>query len=210
MGYIETWKEVMQSPSDFYREMPKTGGYTDPLTFAAISFIIYAFLAAILTVLFGPGMYMGWMHGGTYGGMYEGMFGSSRGLGFFTILMTVIITPIAGIISLFIEAAILYIIYKILGGIGSYEGTVRFISYATAVMVLSWIPIIGWIVGIYEIYLYIVGGIYVHDISMAKSVIAILLPTLLIILFMAIFMAWIFAFSGLFFSRIFSNGVILL
>src|SRR5574344_825119 len=101
MGYIETWKEVMQSPSDFYREMPKTGGYTDPLTFAAISFIIYAFLAALLTVLFGPG-YMGWMHGGTYGGMYEGMFGSSRGLGFFTILMTVIITPITGIISIFI------------------------------------------------------------------------------------------------------------
>ncbi len=26
MGYIETWGEVMQSPSDFYRDMPKTGG----------------------------------------------------------------------------------------------------------------------------------------------------------------------------------------
>jgi len=201
MGYIETWKEVMQSPSDFYRDMPKTGGYTDPLTFAAISFIIYAFLAALLTVLFGPGM---------YGGMYEGMYGSARGLGFFAILMTVIITPIAGIISLFIEAAILYIIYKILGGTGSYEGTVRFISYATAVLVLSWIPIVGWIVGIYGIYLYIVGGMYVHDISMARSVIAVLLPTLLIILLMAIFMAWIFAFSGLSLFGFFSMGVILL
>jgi hypothetical protein len=206
MGYIETWKEVMQRPSDFYRGMPKTGGYTDPLTFAAISFIIYALLAALLTVLFGSGTHMG----GMYDGMYEGMYGSVRGLGFFAILMTVIITPIAGIISLFIEAAILYIIYKILGGIGSYEGTVRFISYATAVMVLSWIPIIGWIVGIYEIYLYIVGGMYVHGVSMARSAIAILLPTLLVILLIAIIMAWIFAFSGLFFSRIFSNGVILL
>ena len=197
MGYIETWKEVMQSPSDFYRNMPKTGGYTDPLTFAAISFIIYAFLAALLTVLFGPGM-------------YEGMYGSARGLGFFAILMTVIITPIAGIISIFIEAAILYIIYKILGGTGSYEGTVRFISYATAVLVLSWIPIVGWIAGIYGIYLYIVGGMYVHDISMARSVIAVLLPTLLIILLMAIFMAWLFAFSGLSLFGFFSTGVILL
>lgn len=206
MGYIETWKKVMQRPSDFYREMPKTGGYTDPLTFAAISFIIYALLAALLTILFGSGTYMG----GMYDGMYEGMYGSMRGLGFFAILMTVIITPIAGIISLFIEAAILYIIYKILGGMGSYEGTVRLISYATAVMVLSWIPIIGWIVGIYEIYLYIVGGMYVHGVSMVRSAIAILLPTLLVILLIAIIMAWIFAFSGLFFSRIFSNGVILL
>lgn len=194
MGYVETWKEVMQTPSDFYREMPKTGGYADPLTFAAISFIVYALLAALFTVLFGHGMYM---DGSMYGGMYNGMYGGMRGLGFFAILMTVIITPIAGIISLFIEAAILYIIYKILGGAGTYEGTVRFISYATAVLVLSWIPIIGWIAGIYGIYLYIVGGMYVHDVSMARSVIAIILPTLLVILLMAIVMAWLFASSGL-------------
>ncbi len=194
MGYIETWKEVMQTPSDFYKEMPKTGGYADPLTFAAISFIVYALLAALFTVLFGHGMYM---DGSMYGGMYNGMYGGMRGLGFFAILMTVIITPIAGIISLFIEAAILYIIYKILGGAGTYEGTVRFISYATAVLVLSWIPIIGWIAGIYGIYLYIVGGMYVHDVSMARSVIAIILPTLIVILLMAIVMAWLFASSGL-------------
>lgn len=194
MDYIETWKEVMQSPSDFYREMPKTGGYADPLTFAAISFIIYALLTALLTVLFGHAMYMG----GMYGGMYDGMYGGARGFGFFAILMTVIFTPIAGIISLFIEAAILYIIYKILGGTGSYEGTVRFICYATAVLVLSWIPFLGWIIGIYGIYLYIVGGMYVHDVSMTRSVIAVLLPVLLVFLFMAIIIAGLFALSGLF------------
>lgn len=201
MGYVETWKEVMQTPSDFYKEMSKTGGYADPLTFAAISFIVYALLAALFTILFGHGMYM---DGSMYGGMYNGMYGGMRGLGFFAILMTVIITPIAGIISLFIEAAILYIIYKILGGAGTYEGTVRFISYATAVLVLSWIPIIGWIAGIYGIYLYIVGGMYVHDVSMARSVIAIILPTLLVILLMAIVMAWLFASSGLLPLRAFS------
>ncbi|MDD3316203.1 MAG: YIP1 family protein [Methanosarcina sp.] len=194
MDYIETWKEVMQSPSDFYREMPKTGGYADPLTFAAISFIIYALLTALLTVFFGHAMYMG----GIYGGMYDGMYGGARGFGFFAILMTVIFTPIAGIISLFIEAAILYIIYKILGGTGSYEGTVRFICYATAVLVLSWIPFLGWIIGIYGIYLYIVGGMYVHDVSMTRSVIAVLLPVLLVFLFMAIIIAGLFALSGLF------------
>ena len=194
MDYIETWKEVMQSPSDFYREMPKTGGYADPITFAAISFIIYALLTALLTVLFGHAMYMG----GMYGGMYDGMYGGARGFGFFAILMTVIFTPIAGIISLFIEAAILYIIYKILGGTGSYEGTVRFICYATAVLVLSWIPFLGWVVGIYGIYLYIVGGMYVHDVSMTRSVIAVLLPALLVFLFMAIIIAGLFALSGLF------------
>ncbi|MGB9940884.1 YIP1 family protein [Methanosarcina sp.] len=190
MGYIETWKEVMQRPSDFYRGMPETGGYADPLTFAAISFIIYALLTALLTALLGRGMYMD--------GMYDGMYGSAGEFGFFAILMTVIITPIAGIISLFIEAAILYVIYKVLGGTGSYEGTVRFISYATAVLVLTWIPIIGWIVGIYGIYLYIVGGMHVHDVSMARSAIAVFLPVLLGILLMIIIMAGLLASTGLF------------
>ncbi len=183
MGYIETWKEVMQRPSEFYRGMPKTGGYADPLTFAAISFIIYALLTAFLTALFGHGM-------------MEGMYGGAKESGFFAILMTLIITPIAGIISLFIEAAILYVIYKVLGGTGSYEGTVRFISYATAVLLLSWIPIISWVIGIYGIYLYIVGGMYVHNVSMARSAIAVLLPTLLVILLMAIVMASLFFYKG--------------
>ncbi len=188
MGYIETWKEVIQRPSEFYRGMPKTGGYADPLTFAAISFIIYALLTAFLTALFGHGMNME----GMYGGMYSG----ARELGFFAILVTLIITPIAGIISLFIEAAILYVIYKVLGGIGSYEGTVRFISYATAVLLLSWIPIISWVIGIYGIYLYIVGGMYVHNVSMARSAIAVLLPTLLVILLMVIVMASLLLYKG--------------
>ncbi|WP_269850977.1 YIP1 family protein [Methanosarcina horonobensis] len=73
-----------------------------------------------------------------------------------------------------------------LGGKGSYEGTVRFISYATAVMLLSWIPFIGWIFGFYGIYLYILGGMIVHDVSMVKSAIAVLLPTFLIILIVII------------------------
>jgi hypothetical protein len=190
MDYIKTWKEVIQRPSEFYREMPKTGGYGDPLTFAASSFIIYGLLSALLAALFGRGMYMG----GMYGGMYEGV----REFGFSTILGIVIMAPIAGIISLFIEAAILYIVYKILGGTGTYEGTVRFVSYATAVLLLTWIPIVGWILGLYGLYLQIIGGMYVHNVSMGKSIIAVLLPAILLTIFVAIIAAAILAFFGIF------------
>jgi hypothetical protein len=158
MDYIETWKEVIQRPSDFYRRMPTTGGYVDPLTFAAISYVIYGLFSGIFR---------------------SGMFGAS-GFSISAALATAIMTPILGIIFLFIGAAIFYAIYKVLGGTGSYEGTVRFISYASAPMVLSWIPLIGLIAGIYGIYLYIVGGMSVHNVSMGKSAIAVLLPTILI------------------------------
>jgi len=181
MDYIETWKEVILRPSDFYRKMPTSGGYAEPLTFAAISYFIYGLLAA----LFNRGM-MGGMSG--YGGMYGYGMGSG-GYGLTGALMMAIMMPIMGIISIIIGAAILYIIYKVLGGKGSYEGTVRFVSYAAAVLLLSWIPFIGWIFGIYGIYLYIVGGMVVHDVSMVKSAIAVLLPTFLVILLVMIIVA---------------------
>ncbi len=130
MDYIETWKEVIQSPSDFYRRMSTTGGYADPLTFAAISFAI----SGILTALFNFGI--------------SSIFGmQGRGFSFLMLIGIAIATPILGIIGLFIGAAIFYVIYKILGGTGSYEGTVRFVSYASAPAVLSWIPLIGLVAG---------------------------------------------------------------
>lgn len=180
MDYIEIWKEVILRPSDFYRKMPKTGGYTDPLTFAAISFIIYG----LLTALFNREMYMS--------GMY-GMYGI-REFSFFMVLMIVIMAPIAGIISLLIEAVVFYILFKIVGGAGSYEGTLRLLSYATAVLLLSWIPFIGWLMGLYGIYLYIVGGTFVHNISMGRSAIAVFLPTILVFL-LIIILAGLFVFS---------------
>ena len=151
MDYIETWKEVIQRPSNFYRKMPVTGGYAEPLTFAAISYLIYGLLSA----LFNREM---------IGDMYGYGIGSG-GPGLFNSLIIAITFPITGIISVLVGAAILYIIYKVLGGKGSYEGTVRFICYATAVMLLSWIPFIGWVFGFTD-YIFIFGGMIVHDVSM--------------------------------------------
>src|SRR5665811_376653 len=85
MDYIETWKEVIQRPSDFFRKMPETGGYADPLTFAAISYIIYGLLS---------GLFSRGMMGGMYG--YSGV----REFGFSTAIMTAIMAPIMGIICL--------------------------------------------------------------------------------------------------------------
>lgn len=87
------------------------------------------------------------------------------------------------IIGLFINATILYITYKALGGKGSYEGTVGFVCYATAALTLAWIPLIGWIFGGYQTYLYIVGDRFVHDVSMGKSIFAFVASGILVLIF---------------------------
>ena len=197
MNYIETCKEVILRPSDFYRKMPTTGGYTDPLTFAAISLIIFGLLNAFIGLIIFKisNIILGY-------GEITVQAGSSLGqlsLIFIIIvlanmnefigepyynetdytILSVLIVPIFGIILLLIGATILNIIYKVLGGTGNYEGTVRFTSYATAVNIIAWIPILGWIFTIYSLYLYIVGGMIVHNVNMGKATVATLLGTII-------------------------------
>jgi len=153
IDYIEPWKNVLLRPSDFYRKMPKTGGYIDPVLFAtvnlSISMLIYLFFNSEADVLIDA---------------------LSRAP-----MVASITIFIGGIGALFVEATMLYIIYKAIGGTGTYEGTARFVLYASAAPMFIWVPLIGWIFGIYQFYLYLVGGKFVHNISMERSALAILL-----------------------------------
>lgn len=157
--YIGTWKGVMKSPSHFYSEMPKTGGYVDPIIFAVINIAIYS----LFYLLFNPGAYD------------VGDFGSSIGF------VVALLVPVIGVIALFLDATLLHIIQKVLGGRGTFEGTARFVLYASAAFSLLWIPLAGGIFGVYQLYLYVVGGRFVHEVSLERSALALFLSILLVI-----------------------------
>ena len=156
MDFIKTWREVILRPSDFYRRMPKTGGYANPLIFTVICLIINT----LLSELFRPSMLK-----------LIGLHNQRPSISIFTYI---ILIPIITILGIFIIAFVFNVLYKAFGGTGNYEGTVRFISYASAPIVFAWIPIFGSIFGIYGLYLYIVGGMIVHNVSMKKSTILML------------------------------------
>jgi len=211
MNYIETCKEIIKTPSDFYRKMSTTGGYTDPLTFAAISYLIYGILSVL--VAYGR-LKIGW--GFSFGpstidvvGSWEVIILNSmyNGLGWsfilgpsiiggphswnwgFIIYVYMLAIPVLGICFASIKAKVQYPIYKIFGGTGSDEGTFRVIFYTAAVMVLSWIPILGLILSIYSLYLNIVGGMIVHKVSMWKSTVAVLISIVLSAIVMLVLFA---------------------
>ena len=154
-NYVDTLKNVLTDPEGFYSKMPKEGGYQEPLTFAAINFAIAGLLLGIVAVLL-------------------------SGTGPSLIVMVPIFMVIGGIVGLFIGGIILLIFFKIFGGSGSYEGTVRILSYSSAIQVFAWIPVIGWIISLYGIWLNIVGGKHVHNLTTIKSAIAVLLPIIII------------------------------
>jgi hypothetical protein len=195
INYIKTWKKIMSNPTDFYRTMPTIRGYSDPLTFATVSLIIFGLLNAFIGLMI--------FNIGYTDIIAQAVSSFGQLILFFIIfvlanmnefigapyydyedytILSVIIVSIFGIIFLRIGAKILHVIYKILGGAGNYEGTLRFTSYATAVNILTFIPILGWIFTIYLLYLYIVGGMIVHNVSIWKATVATILETIAIVI----------------------------
>jgi len=162
--YLRTWKEVMKSPSHFYSEMPRTGGYADPIIFAVINVAIYS----LFYLLFNPGAY------------------DINGFSSPMVFAVALLAPVIGVIALFLDATLLHVIQKALGGKGTYEGTVRFVLYASAASSLLWIPLAGGIFGVYQLYLYVVGGRFVHEVSLERSALAMFLSILLVIVFVVL------------------------
>ncbi|AKB28778.1 hypothetical protein MSSAC_2434 [Methanosarcina siciliae C2J] len=164
LDYIGTWKEVMKSPSHFYSEMPRTGGYADPILFAVVNVAIYS----LFYLLFNPGVY------------------DVNGFSSPMIFAVALLAPVAGFVTLFLDATLLHIIQKALGGKGTYEGTVRFVLYASAALSLLWVPLAGGIFGVYQLYLYVVGGRFVHEVSLERSSLAVFLSVLMVIVFIVL------------------------
>jgi len=193
MNYIETCKEVILRPSDFYRRMPTTGGYSEPVIFAVISIIIGLILKAIVSY----GMFIFGIHSRilTFGSIPVSKFDFSA----FPHVIELFFTTIAGI---FIGSLILNFLYKKLGGTGSYEGTVRFMCYGQAINLISWIPLLNLIAIIYALYIFIVGGSFVHNVSNGKSAVIVLLvyPVILILI---IFIAFLVGFISALISVLF-------
>lgn len=189
-NFIDTWKKVITSPSAFYESMPKEGGYGEPLKFALINFIVLGIGSAIMTILYNL---IGFSLPSNVSLMGTSTTIATK-ITIMSVISDIIVTPIIGIIGLFISGVILFILFKIVGGSGSYEGTVRILSYSSAVSLLAWIPLIGILAVLYGIFLDIIGGKSVHNISTLRSAIAVLLPFVLAIILTVVLAAVIAAF----------------
>ena len=146
-GILPAALEVITKPWEFYARMPKTGGFLRPLIFMVVLGIVSGLITSILSLInLSPA-----------GAMFTG-------------LASFIIIPIVVGIFGFIAAAILFVIWKIMGSQESYEAAYRSMAYTSAIMpittVLNFIPYIGVIIGlVWMTYLLVVASTQVHDIK---------------------------------------------
>lgn len=151
----QTAINVITKPADFFKSMPKTGGFLEPLIFAVIMGLISGIIQAILS-------FVGLGSAGSYGAGMAAGFGA------------IIFMPIAVAIGSFIGAAILFVIWKLMGSQENYETAYRCGAYLMALApitsLINVIPYAGAIISLAICTFYLVmASVYVHKIPAQKA-----------------------------------------
>lgn len=147
----QTAIKVITTPQAFFREMPKTGGFLDPLLFMVVMGVVSGIIQAVLMVV-----------------------GLHPMAGIAMAFSAVIFYPVAIAIGGFIGAAIMFVIWKLMGSQESYETAYRCTAYIGALTpittVLGIIPYAGSAIGLGITLFYIVtASVEVHKIPSQKA-----------------------------------------
>jgi len=148
----QTAIRVVTKPAAFFKEMPKAGGFVEPLIFAAVMGVVAGIIYAVAGILG-----IGYMSAG---------IGSS--------LLMIIYMPIGAVIGGFIIAAIIFVIWKLMGSQENYETAYRCTAYLMSLTpifaVLGLIPYAGGVINaaIYVYYIVIVS-VQVHNLPSKKA-----------------------------------------
>jgi len=144
---LEKARTVLTAPGDFYRQMPKSGGFVEPIIFM----IVMAAVGAIILIVFG---FLG------LGAL------SALGVG----IGSLIFMPIMAVIGSFIGGAVMFVIWKLMGTQEPFEVSYRCVAYASAiypvVALIGLVPYIGSIVGVgWGMYLMFIATKEVHQLN---------------------------------------------
>jgi len=166
-AFFRTLKQVLLSPTRFFRQMTVDNGIANPLFYG----VIVGVIGGLITLL--------WQYAFT--GLWEGVSV------FFTsyILMYALFSPIFMAIALFIASGIFHIALMIVGGNQrGFEATFRVVAYTNSTQILQVVPFLGGLVAsIYTVVLFIIGFREGHRISTGRALIAVFLPVIVVILF---------------------------
>jgi len=168
-AFFQTTREVLFSPTQFFKKVSATGGYWAPLIYGVICGVI----------------------GGCGAILWQWLFASqflpvqiSSMIPFLSIFLIIflIALPFLIVFSLLIGSGITHLCLMIVGGNKKgFESTFRVLSYSYSGNVFGVIPFIGSTIGgIYSLILIIFGVRECHGISTGKAVLAVLLPLIII------------------------------
>ncbi|TCJ16748.1 hypothetical protein E0L93_08470 [Rubrobacter taiwanensis] len=169
-SFVPAVRNVVLRPARFFTGIRRRGDFVSPLVFAAVCYFVWVLIGGILT-LTGVGA----AEAGLLG---EGILGFIGGL---------VISPVVAVILALVFAAILHaaVSYLVRPNSG-FEATLRAISYAFVVYLVAWIPVIGWILALYGLYLIFAGVRGMHGAAPREALISLVVLVVVAIILFAI------------------------
>jgi hypothetical protein len=175
---FETTKEVLATPTEFFRRMPVTGGIGGPLLYALILGYFGVVVSAIYDTVFSTvmGDFASWGRRGEL----ERFLPLLEGGG--SLLFRLLLGPFMILFFLFLASGIYHLVLLVLGGAQrGFEATFRVVSFSQATSVLMIVPMCGAIVAlVYYVVVAIIGLSEAHGTSRGTAAAAVLLPILLV------------------------------
>ena len=194
-GLLLTVKEVIFSPTQFFRRMPVSGGLTDPLLYALIIGMTGLMFFYLWDVLLHDSM-QNFMTPEMRAAAGRAAIGGSKSA------VAAIITPFLLIMWLFVVSGMLHLFLQLARGAkAGFEATFRVVSYSVSPFLFMVIPFCGmFITALWSMMLIIIGLRDAHETTGGKAAFAVLFPLIfccgVIAVLMVIFMGAFFASFG--------------
>lgn len=172
-SFIRAARSLVLNPVGFFRGIARRGDFINPAVFAVICALISALLGGILSMILTP-LFAG-----------PGDTGEAFAGGVVGFVTSLILTPIYAAIALLIGAGILHLLVLLFvrPSNAGFEATFRALTYSWVYQLVSWIPIIGWIVApIWGLVLLVFGIREVHNTTTGQALLIVLIPVCVVIL----------------------------
>ena len=174
-GFLPTAREVLLSPRRFFASIDRGGRLRAPLVFA----VACAAVSLVLSGAYDVALAAATGRLGELG--LAGYSGPGPALAILGVLL--VLSPLIALLGLYVGAAVQHLfVWAILRGHNrGFERTLRMVAYASSALALvSWVPVLGVLVGAYGVYVYAVGLGELHEgAGFGRALAAALAPYLL-------------------------------
>ena len=167
-SFVSTVREVLFEPTNFFRRLPPRGRALNPLVFAlACTLISFAlgFLVAPLDPWDSEDLDLGRLLPNLVADGAE-----PTGVALLVVIFLVLL-PLGIVLGLYVGAAVYHLLVLLFvrpTGTG-FEATFRVYAYTSTVVLLSWIPILGYAASLYGLYLSFVGMRELHATTTGRA-----------------------------------------
>ncbi len=164
-----SWADSQFSPGEFWRRMPTENGHWKAHSYAGF-FAVQSWLLLFPIFALVGGMI----------GMANEAPGWAYAVGALAYAATLPVAWMTTVVGNYIVTTVWHVVLKILGGTGTYQGTLRIVAYNAGAGVWGWIPGVGALV---QMAMGCIGNYHgfrgVHGLSKGRAAFAALLPVLL-------------------------------